>query len=117
MTPIDTYIKDSDPRVQKYLKQLKRIIKDVLPKQVEETISYGIPTFKLNRKYVVYFGGFKEHVSIFPAPVAAFVKELKNYHTSKGTVRFSLGKPLPISLIKKMVRHMLKLHQTRTEKK
>lgn len=71
---------------------------------MEEGISYGIPTFYLNGKYLVYFAGFKEHVSVYPATTSAVEKAgLSAYKVSKGTLKFPLKKPIPFPKIKKFV--------------
>jgi uncharacterized protein YdhG (YjbR/CyaY superfamily) len=110
---IDTYIAAHPKKVQALLKKMRTTIKKAAPK-AEETISYGIPTFKLNGN-LVHFGGFKNHVSFFPASsgTKAFKKELSGYEGSKGTVRFSLDKPLPLGLITKMVKFRVKENQGR----
>ena len=70
-----------------------------------EGISYGIPTFYLNGKYLVYFAAFQNHISVYPAITAAVtkVKGLSAYKVSKGTLKFPLSKPIPFDMIKKFV--------------
>ena len=66
-------------------------------------ISYRIPTYKLNGRYVIYFAGWKKHYSLYPANerlVAAFKDDLAPYEVNdKGTIRFPLAKPVPVKLI------------------
>lgn len=102
---IDEYIATFPSDTQTILEKIRQTIKSVAP-DATETISYKIPTFKLNGKYLIYFAGFKKHVSLYPAPrsVAAFKKELLAYKGEKGTVQFPIDKPLPLSLIKKIVK-------------
>lgn len=72
-----------------------------------EKISYGIPTFNLNGRYLVYIAGWKEHVSVYPAIGAVareFKDELKPYRSGKGTLRFPLDQPLPKGLIRRIVK-------------
>src|SRR4030095_10659489 len=74
---------------------------DLLP-TAEETISYNIPAYKLQRRYVIYFAGWKKHYSLYPATsgvIAAFKDDLVNYEVSKGTIRFPLSEPVPVKLI------------------
>lgn len=106
---IDDYIASFPREVQEILQKIRLSIRRLVPNAVE-TISYGIPTFKLNGKNLVHFGGFKDHVSIFPTSsgVAAFKKELSNYKISKGTIQFPLDKPIPYSLITRIVRFRIK---------
>ncbi|AHB13839.1 MULTISPECIES: iron chaperone [Dehalococcoides] len=100
---IDNYIQGFPENVQAILKELRQVIREQAP-QATETISYGIPTFKLNGN-LVHFGAFKNHISFFPTSsgIQAFEKELAPYEISKGTVRFPLNEPIPFSLIKKIV--------------
>ena len=105
---IDSYIRAYPPKVQAILKKIRRAIHEAAPK-AKETISYGIPAFKLTG-VLVYFAGYKDHISFFPtsSPVRAFKKELAKYKTSKGTIRFPLDKPIPFNLLKKIVRFRVK---------
>jgi uncharacterized protein YdhG (YjbR/CyaY superfamily) len=75
----------------------------------EERISYGIPTFTLDGRYVVYFSGWKEHVSVYPIPDAdpALAQAIKPYMAGKGTLKFALGKPIPIELIQRVAARLL----------
>lgn len=102
---------------QKVLKELREMIKKCAPK-AEESISYGMPTFKLNGP-LVYFAGQKHHIGFYPTPsgVTAFKKELSDYSTSKGCIRFSYDKPLPVALITKIVKFRVKENKERTKKK
>ena len=101
---IDAYITQFPDAIQKLLQQLRKTIHSAAP-EASETISYGIPTFKL-RGNLVHFGGFKTHIGFYPAPrgIEAFEKELKPYRTGKGTIQFPLDKPLPLDLITKIVK-------------
>lgn len=107
-TTIDDYISQFPTEVQTKLKEIRKTIKELAPKAAE-SISYGIAAFKLNDKPVVYFAGFKKHIGIYPFPsgVAAFEKEISQYKTSKGTIQLPLSEPVPLDLIKKIVKHRL----------
>jgi len=100
---VDEYISSFPEPTQKLLQQMRRTIRKAAP-AATETIKYGIPTFVLNGN-LVHFGGFEHHVSFFPtsAPVEVFKRELSDYETTKGTIRFPLDKPLPLALIRKIV--------------
>ena len=100
----DEYISDLPAETQKIMKQLRALIKKIIPK-ADEVISYGIPAFKMNGKVVIFFAAFKNHIGLYPAPRSneAFKKELSSYKGGKGTVQFPLDKPLPAGLIKKIV--------------
>ena len=102
---IDEYISWFPKDTQKLLKQIRSTIKKTVPK-AEEKISYAIPAFTLNGRHLIYFAGFENHVSIYPAPREneAFKKPLSVYKGGKGTVQFPLDKPLPLDLIIKIVK-------------
>ncbi len=102
-TSIDDYIQGFPKATQKHLQQMRRTIRSAAP-EATEAIKYGIPTFVLNGN-LVHFGGFEHHVSFFPtsAPVKVFRRELSRYELSKGTIRFPLDRPLPLTLIRRIV--------------
>jgi len=102
---MDDYIATFPEDVQNILKQVRSTIKAAAP-TAEETISYEIPTFKLNGKYLIYFAGWKNHISIYPIPAgdAAFRKAVEPYVSGKGTLKFPLDKPIPYQLITQMVK-------------
>lgn len=106
---IDEYISTFHKDVQKVLKNIRKTIKEAVP-GVEETISYQIPTFKLDGKYLIYFAGWKNHVSLYPKPRnnEALTRQLSVYKGGKGTVQFPLDKPIPLSLIKKIAKYRIK---------
>ncbi len=90
------------------MEELRRVICESAPK-VEETISWGMPTFKLNGN-LVHFAAYKSHVGFYPgtSAIEAFKKDLFGYKTSKGTVHFSLDKPIPRDLVRKIVEFRVK---------
>ena len=99
---VDDYIRMQPIAAQRALERVRRIVRKALP-DAEEVISYQIPAFKLNGRIVLYFAGWKEHYSLYPASKALelrFKTELAPYETSgRGTVRFPLDEPIPASLI------------------
>lgn len=105
---VDQFIGRQPSAIQQQLVQLRQAIKQVAPK-AEEIISYGMPAYKF-QGVLVYFGVFKNHIGFYPtgSGISAFKKELSVYEGSKGTVRFPIDKPLPLTLIKKIVRFRLK---------
>ena len=105
----DEYISTFPPATQKILQQIRTTIKKIAPK-AEEAISYGIPVFNLNDTYLIYFAGYKNHVSIYPAPRGKdeFKEILSAYKGGKGTVQFPLDKPIPFNLIIKIVKFRMK---------
>ena len=84
---------------------MRAAIRSAVPREATETISYRIPAFKHHR-ILVWFAAFSDHCSLFPtaAVIEAFKKELKGFSTSKGTIHFPLNRPLPVALIKKIVK-------------
>ena len=84
---------------------MRSAIRTALPAEAVETISYRIPAFRY-RGVVVWFAAFSDHCSLFPTAeiIQAFKNDLKDYSTSKGTVHFPLDKPLPLALIRRMVK-------------
>jgi uncharacterized protein YdhG (YjbR/CyaY superfamily) len=101
---IDQYIASFPPETQKLLKQMRAAIQKAAP-EATEAISYGMPAFNQNG-YLVYFGGYKTHIGLYPAPRAidAFKDELSAYKGAKGTVQFPLDQPLPVNLIARIVK-------------
>lgn len=105
---IDEYINSYPRSIQVILQELRQAIHEAAP-QAEETISYQMPAFKQNG-ILVYFAAFKNHIGFFPkaSGVDAFEDKLAGYKTSKGTIQFPLDKPLPLELVKKIVRFRVK---------
>ena len=103
---IDEYIHTFPKNVQLVLQQIRQAVKDAAPK-AKEAISYNMPAFKLNGN-LVWFGAFKNHIGFYPRKTAIrkFKNELKGYEVSEvqGTVKFQLDEPLPLDLIKQMVK-------------
>jgi uncharacterized protein YdhG (YjbR/CyaY superfamily) len=87
------------------LKRLRDAIRSAVPPDAIETISYGIPAFR-QKRVLVWYAAFANHCSLFPtgSVIEAFKRELRNFATSKGTIQFPLDKPLPVALVKKLVR-------------
>jgi len=103
---IDEYIHSFPKNVQLVLQQIRQAVKDATPK-AEEAISYNMPAFKLNGN-LVWFGAFKNHIGFYPrkSAIEAFREKLAAYEISEvqGTVKFPLDKPMPIDLIKEIVK-------------
>ncbi len=102
---IDEYLAALSPDKRAALEKLRRTIRSAAPK-AEECISYQIPAFRQNGM-LVGFGAAANHCAFYPmsgSTVAAHKRELKDYDTSKGTIRFQADKPLPAALIRKLVK-------------
>jgi uncharacterized protein YdhG (YjbR/CyaY superfamily) len=104
-TSIDEYIATFPAETQQILQKLRAAIKSAAPK-AEEKISYQMPAFALHGN-LVYFAAAKNHIGFYPTSsgIAAFKEELSKYEGSKGAVRFPLDRPLPLTLIKKIVKY------------
>ena len=101
---IDEYLAPLPPDKRAALQWLRRHIAAAAP-GAEECISYGIPAFRLDGKLLVHFAAAAKHCAFYPgAVVESFRHELQGYETSKGTVRFQPGAPLPAALVKKLVK-------------
>ncbi len=105
---VDAYISGFPPEVQKLLVQMRSTIKKAAP-TAEETISYAIPSYKLNG-LLVHFAGYGKHIGFYPGAgaITAFSEELAAYHTSKGTVQFPIDKKLPLKLVADIVKFRVK---------
>ena len=101
---IDQYIATFPEETQKILQELRAAIKAAAP-DAEEKISYQMPAFALKGN-LVYFAALKNHIGFYPTPsgITAFKDELAQYESSKGAVKFPIDKPLPLKLIKKIVK-------------
>ena len=101
---IDTYIASFPPEIRKELEKIRTVIRKAAP-EATEAISYGMPTFKQNGN-LVHFAAFKNHIGFFPTPkpIEVFSKELSEFVTSKGTIRFPLNKQIPYDLIAAIVK-------------
>jgi uncharacterized protein YdhG (YjbR/CyaY superfamily) len=106
---IDAYIAAFPPEVQALLQQIRQVIHNTIP-NLGETISYSMPTFTLNGKYLVYIAAHKKHIGLYPAPtgVEEFHEAVALYGGGKGTLKFPLNKPMPFDLIRSIVRFRAK---------
>src|SRR5439155_17376870 len=103
---VNEYIASKPKEVRLILKRVRSTIRKAVP-AAEEMISYQIPVYKLNGVPVLYFAGWKQHYSLYPASVAlvaAFKDELASYELSKGTIRFPLSDPVPVNLIERIAK-------------
>jgi len=105
---IDEYIAAFPKDVQSALNEMRQAIREAAP-EAEEVISYQMPAFKLNG-ILVWFAAFKKHVGFYPkvSAIEFFKKELYDYQVSKGTIRFPLDKPIPLDLVRKIVKFRIK---------
>ncbi|MGI9074575.1 MAG: iron chaperone [Bryobacteraceae bacterium] len=107
---VDEYITSQPEAVQGALKRVRSTIRKAVP-GAEEVISYKIPTYKVDGAAVLYFAGWKQHYSLYPAGervVATFKDELAPYEINKGTIRFPLSEPVPVKLIERIAQFRAK---------
>lgn len=114
---VSDYLKAFPAPTRKLLKQLRALIRKAAPGAVEK-MSYGMPAYALNG-VLAYFAGYERHIGLYamPSAIRKFAKELAKYETSKGTVRFALDRPLPGSLITRIIKFRVKENATRKKKR
>ena len=107
---VDDYIASQPEAVQGVLERVRSTIRKALP-GAEEVISYNIPAYKMHGGAVIYFAGWRQHYSLYPAKddvVAAFKDGLARYEVSKGTIRFPFSEPVPVKLIEAVAKFRAK---------
>jgi uncharacterized protein YdhG (YjbR/CyaY superfamily) len=103
---VDEYIASQPVAAQSVLKLVRNAIRKAIP-AADEVISYKIPTYKLHGGAVIYFAGWKQHYSLYPANdgiLSKFNEDLAPYEVNKGTIRFPLSQPVPVKLIERIAR-------------
>lgn len=113
---IDDYIKSVPEQAKAKLEEIRQLMHEAAP-EAEESISYQIPTFKLNGKFVGYFAGYAKHVSLYPIPRddEELIKEVSPYVAGKGTMHFPIDKPLPKELIIKVVKYWVEFRRGKSK--
>jgi uncharacterized protein YdhG (YjbR/CyaY superfamily) len=103
-TTVDAYLQSFPDDVRTVLENVRQAILRAAPDAVE-TSSYGMPTYDLNGKHLVFFAGWKRHISLYPIPAGdeAFQRDVAPYRTAKSTLRFPLSRPVPYDLIERAV--------------
>lgn len=110
---IDEYLAGVPEPARSTLNKVRAAIRSAAPPEATETISYRIPTFRY-KGALMAFGAFAGHCSLFPmsaAVIKTFQNELKDFPTSKGTIRFPVDKPLPATLVKKLVKARVAMNE------
>ncbi len=109
MSVIDDYLKDYSQPEREALERVRTIVKEAAP-EAEEVITYGMPGFKYKKKYLIAFAPFKDHLSIFPGanPTEMMKGKLDGFTLSKGTIQFTLDKPIPKEIIKQLLQIRIK---------
>ena len=116
---VNEYVASKPKDVRVVLERVRGAIRAAVP-SAEETISYQMPVYTLDGVPVLYFAGWKQHYSLYPASdamVAAFRDELARYHRARGTIRFPLSEPVPVRLIKRLARFRAEQLTTRDKGK
>jgi uncharacterized protein YdhG (YjbR/CyaY superfamily) len=113
----DEYLAAVPEPARRTLKKIRAAIRSAVPPETTETISYGIPAFQ-HKGVLVWFAAFSDHCSLFPtaAVIEAFKKELKSFSTSKGTIQFPTDKPLPATLVRKLVKARVAQNERRKQR-
>jgi len=111
---IDEYLAPLSNEKRAALEKLRKDIASAAPK-AEECISYQVPGFRLFGRPLVSFGAATNHCAFYPGayPIEAHQDELKGYSTSKGTIRFSADKPLPATLVRKLVKSRIEQYSSK----
>lgn len=109
LTGVNEYIETFPIHTRELLEKIRSAILQAAP-GADESISYGMPAYKMNGKPIVYFAAFKNHIGFYATPKghSAFAKELAGYKQGKGSVQFPDDKPLPLQLISKIVKYKVK---------
>ncbi|MDO9634141.1 MAG: DUF1801 domain-containing protein [Paludibacter sp.] len=109
MNDIEKYIQQFPEETQEILNKIRALIKEYAP-DAEELITYGMPGYKTNKKPLVYFAAFKNHIGFFATPSGhtEFKDELSEYKQGKGSVQFPLDQPIPYELITRIVKFRVK---------
>ena len=102
---LDEYIASFPEDIKDILGKIRETIRESAH-EAEETINYGIPTFKLKGMNLIHFAAFKRHIGLYPTPstIEALKKDLASYEISKGTIKFPYSKPIPFTLVKDIVK-------------
>lgn len=108
MTMIDDYLADATPTQRESLEHIRSLVKRLAP-GAEEVISYGVPTFKMNKRPLLYMGAFRGHMSVFPASdgMLEAIPEIAAYRTSKGTLQFTDANPIPDEVLQKIIKYQI----------
>ena len=118
-TSVDDYLSALPEAPRAALEKLRKQIKAAAP-EATETISYQMPTFKLDGRFLVSYAAFKNHCSLFPASermLAEYGDELEPYFSGKGTIRFTPDEPLPSALVKKIMKTRIEENAALTRRK
>ena len=108
ITTVDKYLDQFSGETRSRLDTMRELIHEEAPDAIE-SFSYGLVGYKLNGKPLVYFGGFAHHIGFYATPNchAVFAEDFAKYKQGKGSVQFPLNEPLPINLIRRVIRYRI----------
>ena len=117
MNEVETYILQFPDDVQEILRSIRKLIKDNAP-EAEELFAYGMPAYKTNKKPLVYFAAYKNHIGFYATPSGhkEFENELSKYKQGKGSVQFPLDQPIPYKLIERILIFRVAENNEKTKK-
>ncbi len=117
VTSVDDYIATFPKDIQVHLVKVRGTILEKAP-EAAENISYGMPTYKINGKPIVYFAAHKNHIGFYATPTGhrEFVEELSKYKSGKGSVQFPIDQPIPFDLIARIVEFRVKENSSNAKK-
>jgi uncharacterized protein YdhG (YjbR/CyaY superfamily) len=117
-TSVDEYLRDLPKESRSALEELRSVIRSAVP-AATEGISYGMPAFKLHNRSLLTYAAFKDHCSLFPMSkkvIADHKKELAGHISGEGTIRFTTEEPLPVALVRKIVKARIKEVEARANR-
>lgn len=116
---IESYFAKASEPARNMLAQIRELVWSIIPAEAEEIFSYGIPGFQYKGR-LLWYGAFKKHCGFYPGSppmLKSLAEELKGFKTSRGSVQFPLDKPLPVALVKKIVRLRVAENEARSRKR
>lgn len=118
MNEVEKYILQFPEEVQYILRKVRTLVKDNAP-EAEELITYGMPGYKTNKKPLVYFAAFKNHIGFYATPSghSEFKDDLSKYKQGKGSVQFPLDQPMPYELMERIVKFRVVENMSKTTRK
>ena len=113
---VDEYISTLPNDVKEILDNLRKVIKETAP-EAQEAISYNMPGYKLNGM-LIWFAAAKNHIGLYPtaSPIIVFKEALKDYKTSKGAIQFPIDKPIPMDLVREIVKYKVEENTLKVKK-
>lgn len=115
---VNEYFASLPKNVRTPLEKIRRLVKQEVP-EAQELLSYQMPAFKVHGRILIYYSAWKEHIGLYPPVPKIFKKEVARYAGPKGNLKFSLDKPIPLALVKRIIRYKTKenLERLRVRKK